>query len=101
MLSGTDFGYDWIARLVLTVLLVGILLPFGTTVRITSSWKGTLAVLLAACLVGALAFAGHAAAGSGIEGAIHLTADILHLVAAAAWVGALVPLAVIGGLNFT
>lgn len=26
VLSGTDFGYDWIARLVLTVLIAGILL---------------------------------------------------------------------------
>jgi putative copper resistance protein D len=44
-----------------------------------------------------LAFAGHAAAGLGIEGAIHLTSDILHLVAAAGWVGALLPLAVLLG----
>ena len=34
-------------------------------------------------------------AGSGIAGAIHIAADILHLVAAAAWIGALVPLAVL------
>jgi putative copper resistance protein D len=95
VLSGTDFGYDWMARLVLTVLIAGILLPFDSTVRITSSWKGASAVLLAACLVGALAFAGHAAAGSGIEGAVHLAADIMHLIASAAWIGALVPLAIL------
>src|SRR5258707_497582 len=95
VLSGTDFGYDWIARLVLTVLIAGILLPFDSTVRITSSWKGASAVLLAACFVGALAFAGHAAAGSGIEGTVHLAADIMHLSASAAWIGAHVPLAIL------
>jgi copper resistance protein D len=42
-----------------------------------------------------VAFAGHAAAGSDTEGAVHLSADILHLVAAAAWLGALLPLAML------
>jgi putative copper resistance protein D len=55
------------------------------------------AVLLSAALIGSLAWAGHAAAGDGVEGTIHLAADILHLVAAAAWVGALIPLALLLG----
>jgi len=97
VLSDTDFGYDWIARLILTVLFAAILLTLGPGARNPSPWKGISAVLLAACLVGSLAFAGHAAAGSGIKGAIHLAADILHLLAAAAWVGALVPLAMLLG----
>ena len=97
VLSGTDFGYDWMARFALTVLLAGVLYPFDFTKLVTSHWRRGAAVALAAGLVGTLAFAGHAGAGSGAEGAIHLTADILHLVAAAAWVGALVPLAVLLG----
>jgi copper resistance protein D len=99
VLSDTDFGHDWIARLILTVLFAAILLTFGTGARHSSPWSGTSAVLLASCLVGSLAFAGHAAAGSGIAGTIHLAADILHLVAAAAWVGALVPLAMLLGAS--
>jgi putative copper resistance protein D len=97
VLSDTDFGYDWIARLILTVMFAAILLTLGPGARNPSPWKGTSAVLLAACLVGSLAFAGHAAAGAGVAGTIHLAADILHLVAAAAWVGALVPLAMLLG----
>ena len=95
VLSDTDFGYDWIVRVVLTVLVAGILLPLDSTARITSSWKGASGVTLAAGLVGALGFAGHAAAGVGITGLVHLAADIAHLVAAAAWIGALVPLALL------
>ena len=53
------------------------------------------AVGVSAGLVGTLAWAGHAGAGSGIEGAVHLTADVLHLVAAAAWFGSLIPLALL------
>jgi copper resistance protein D len=53
------------------------------------------AVAVTSGLAGTLAWAGHAAAGSGIAGAIHLTADILHLVAAAAWLGSLIPLALL------
>ena len=41
------------------------------------------------------AFAGHAIGGEGIEGVVHPAADVLHLIAAAAWVGALVPLALL------
>jgi putative copper resistance protein D len=37
---------------------------------------------LAAVLVGTLAYSGHAGATPGMPGAIHLAADILHLVAA-------------------
>lgn len=56
---------------------------------------GALSTALAVALAGALAFAGHAGAGSDIEGWIHLSADFLHLVAAAAWLGSLLPLALV------
>jgi mono/diheme cytochrome c family protein/uncharacterized membrane protein len=52
-------------------------------------------VAIAACLVGSLAWAGHAVGTPGMEGTIHLAADIFHLLAVAAWVGALVPLALL------
>lgn len=50
---------------------------------------------MAAALVGSLAWAGHAIGGRGVEGLLHPAADVLHLIAAAAWVGALVPLALL------
>jgi putative copper resistance protein D len=52
-------------------------------------------VISAAALVGSLAWAGHAAGGIGVEATVHPIADVLHLVAAAAWVGALIPLALL------
>jgi putative copper resistance protein D len=53
--------------------------------------------VLAAALVGTVAWAGHAAAnmGSDLKGNVHLSGDVLHLIAAAAWIGALVPLALL------
>ena len=49
----------------------------------------------AAAFAGALAWSGHAAGGLGSEAVIHPAADVLHLIAAAAWVGALLPLIVL------
>jgi putative copper resistance protein D len=94
VLSETDFGADWIARLVLAGLLAAVL-RLQSTGRGHSPGMRAAAVVLAAGLVGTLAFAGHAAATPGLAGAVHLTADVLHLVAAAAWAGALVPLALL------
>lgn len=95
VIAETDFGAVWLARLVLAILLAGMLL--GWCQRFGESWRGLVSGVLAACLSGSLAFAGHAAAQEGIAGAIHLTADIVHLIAAAAWVGALLPLAALLG----
>jgi len=62
------------------------------------SWPlKTASVLVAAALAGSLGFAGHAIGAQGIEGVLHPTADVLHLIAAAAWVGALAPLALLLG----
>jgi copper resistance protein D len=94
VLLDTDFGHVWLARLVLVALLAAALWPTHFSVP-APAWRRGAALLLAAAFAAALAFAGHAAAGDGIEGAIHLTADVLHLIAAAAWVGALVPLALV------
>lgn len=97
VLTRTDFGRDWMVRLVLTVLLSGVLFPSIFNRLVKSRGTIFVVVLFAAGLVGTLAWAGHGAAGTGFNGSVHLTADILHLVAAAAWVGSLVPLAVLLG----
>jgi putative copper resistance protein D len=94
VLSGTDFGRDWIARSLLAALLALALIAARPA---RSSYPSVLAAasILSAALVGTLAWAGHAAGTPGVLGAVHIGADILHLVAASAWVGALVPLAIV------
>ena len=44
-------------------------------------------------LAAALAWTGHAGAGADDWANVHLTADVMHLIAAAAWMGGLIPLA--------
>jgi putative copper resistance protein D len=97
VITQTDFGRDWMVRLVLAGLVAAYLLPLQSNRMNKPYWKQLVAVFLAASLVGTLAWAGHAAAGTGLGGTVQLTTDILHLIAAAAWVGALVPLAVLLG----
>lgn len=95
VLSQTDFGNNWLLRFVVACLLGGLFVHFLSAKGVTSLWLKTATVLLAATLVGTFAFAGHAIGGEGVEGIIHPSADVLHLIAAAAWVGALVPLALL------
>ena len=91
----TGFGHDWICRLLIACLLAVVLLRTSGRQFLGTRHASAVALLLAAGLVGSVAWAGHASARSGIEGGVNLTADVLHLIAAAAWVGALVPLAVL------
>jgi putative copper resistance protein D len=95
VLSQTDFGNDWLVRFVLACALAGVSIPFLSPQGARSAWLRVATVILAAAFVGSLAWAGHAIGGQGTEGVVHPVADILHLIAAAAWVGALVPLALL------
>lgn len=96
VLTQTAFGDAWMLRLEMASLLaVLLLLPkrnpsFAFATDIISA-------LLAAALAASLAWAGHAAATEGVDGTIHLASDALHLVAAAAWLGALWPLSILLG----
>jgi putative copper resistance protein D len=95
VLSQTDFGNDWLVRFVLACALAGVSILFLSPQGARSAWLRVATVILAAAFVGSLAWAGHAIGGQGTEGVVHPIADILHLIAAAAWVGALVPLALL------
>jgi len=97
VLSDTDFGRDWLSRFALVCLLAGLFVPFLSAKPARSVWIKLVVVPLAAGLVGTLAWAGHAVGGSGLEGIVHPAADVLHLIAAAAWVGVLLPLALVLG----
>ena len=71
------------------------LAPFLATRTVRRVGLDAAATIMAAAFAGGLAWAGHAAGGLGSEAIIHPAADVLHLIAAAAWVGALVPLVVL------
>jgi copper resistance protein D len=96
VLLQTDFGRAWLIR----ALLLATVFAFALTTkpkRSAAIWLNVIAAAMAAGLVGILAWGGHAAGGAGTEGIVHPAADFLHLTAAAAWVGALVPLALLLG----
>jgi copper resistance protein D len=95
VLLQTEFGNDWLVRFALACCLAAIFFPLFSAQSAKPAWIGIAAPILAAAFVGSLAWAGHAIGGQGIEGIVHPAADILHLVAAAAWVGALIPLALL------
>lgn len=95
VLLQTGFGRDWLCRLALACLLGLMLAPALSARKARAAPFRAPAVALAAGLAGSLAWAGHAAGGEGVEGVVHPAADFLHLVAAAAWVGTLLPLALL------
>jgi putative copper resistance protein D len=91
VLLRTQFGHDWLARLALAVVLAPTLLAAG---RGDAPGRAARAVALiaAAAFLGAIAWAGHGGSTPGTAGDLHLAADILHLLAAGAWLGGLLPL---------
>ena len=89
VLTDTQFGEAFLARLV-----AGILLATSVGLSMTTgSLKPLVEIALAAVFAGGIAFAGHAGATPGPAGDTHLISDILHVIAASAWVGGLVPYA--------
>jgi len=89
VLARTEFGNDWLFRLVVALLLAVTFQAVLPAHRNASRGVAAAAVILAAALAGSLAWAGHAIGASGSEGIVHPIADVLHLIAAAAWVGTL------------
>ena len=93
VLGQTDFGRVWTIRLALALAL-GLLLVLRRLLGRPAGWLafGALGGILAGALLGAMGFAGHGNDDTGSAHLKHLTADILHLLAAGGWLGALVPL---------
>ena len=88
VLSRTQFGRDWELRLVAATLLAGWLLFRDlSTRRLPMASTPMIPMLLANGSLATLAWVGHARDSSGLAGAIHLSADAIHLLAAGAWLG--------------
>jgi putative copper resistance protein D len=86
VVNETQFGRVSEIRLVLAVIIAGCL----AYVRFPLA-RG-LALAMSLGLTAALAWTGHAGSTAGEMGILHLTADTLHLLAAAVWIGGLVSL---------
>ncbi|MGB6653669.1 MAG: CopD family protein, partial [Xanthobacteraceae bacterium] len=82
-------------RVALACALGGAFIHFLSAKSAGSRGLQIAAAILAGAYAGSLAWTGHAIGGQGIEGVLHPAADVLHLIAAAAWVGALAPLALL------
>ncbi|PAX08911.1 copper homeostasis membrane protein CopD [Sphingomonas lenta] len=87
LLTGSAPGTAWEARMVaLIVAVIAALIAAGRTAPLG------LVVLAAGIALATLAWTGHGAMDEGATGWVHLLADILHLLATGAWVGALLGL---------
>jgi len=86
VLTDTRFGLVWCIRLALALLLA-LILP----------WRGArwLQVTIAAVFLALPALVGHAGATPGLAGDLHLGSDMLHMLAAGAWLGGLPAFAIL------
>lgn len=91
VLTQTQIGIVWIVRLILAVLLASWLL-FVNSDHKSAFRSGWPPIFCAAFFMGSLAWSGHAGGTPGIDGDLHVASDFLHLVAAGAWLGGLLPL---------
>jgi putative copper export protein/mono/diheme cytochrome c family protein/peroxiredoxin len=96
LLSGTQYGRIWIIRLSLMTLLGGILWLHGHERDDKDWWALRLEVAgLAASILLAQAWMGHAAAGEGFGLVFQVLADGFHLLASGVWLGGLPLLALL------
>ena len=86
VLTDTAFGHAWATHLVLAAALVAVV-----AVSPRDGWAAT--SLVSAALLASLGLVGHAAMQTGAEGALHRANHAVHLMAAGAWIGGLVPFA--------
>jgi putative copper resistance protein D len=87
VLTDTAFGHAWSLHLALATVLVAVLV-FDPRPR----WAAT--SLVSAALLASLSLVGHAAMQGGAGGALHRVNHAVHLMAAGAWTGGLVPFAI-------
>ena len=95
VLAHTRFGADWSARLAMALLLAGGLVAIARRRERSSDYLPVLLALLASLFLGSLAWSGHASGTPGLAGSAHVAVDLVHLVAAGAWLGGLLPLALL------
>ena len=92
VLNLTQFG--WVAQV---RLALAIALAICLALERSALWRW-LGLAAAVSLAASIAWTGHAASTPFTLGYLHLASDALHLVAASAWIGGLVPLALLLGM---
>jgi len=85
MLMGTDVGLTWMVRIA-SLTLAGIAALLNRRAPTLSLWVVT---ICGAVALGTLAWTGHGAMDEGSRRYLHFTSDIVHLLGAGSWVGAL------------
>jgi putative copper resistance protein D len=90
VLSATRFGQACLVRIGLLILSLVASLSIH---RMKMLW--IVQGLLGAAVTASFAWTGHGAVDRGLGGVVHLGGDLLHLLAAGIWIGALLPLAVL------
>ena len=87
LLTGSAMGAAWKARMA-ALLVAGL----ASVVAASRGARLGVVTVAAGIALSTLAWTGHGAMGEGALGWAHLTADLLHLLASGAWVGALLGL---------
>ncbi len=88
VLFDTSVGHAWMVEaMVALALLAALAAP--------ARWRQPAVATAAGAVVASFALTGHAAMHSGPLGLVHRANDVLHVLAAGAWLGALVPLAMV------
>ena len=91
LLTQTSVGMAWDLRVLSLVLVSCLAFLFSGWLR----ERIVALVVLGGAALATLAWAGHGAMNEGALGALHLSSDIVHLLIAGAWVGAMLALALI------
>jgi copper resistance protein D len=90
ILSETPFGRACLVRIALLILSIVVSISIA---RSKMFW--IVQSILGGAVTGSFAWTGHGAVDRGLWGAVHLAGDLLHLLTAGIWIGALLPLAVL------
>ena len=89
VLGATVFGRVWMLRLGLLIVLAVLLALMRSASSLRAAHLASATAAVAGAHLAGLAWFGHSAAGEGLEGYVQLGADVVHLLAAGAWLGAL------------
>ena len=93
VMAATEFGHVWLLRVVLLMLVLALMVSLPAP-ALHARRRLACGLIIVAVTVASLALSSHAAAQTGSAKLIALVSDASHLVAASAWLGALLPFSI-------